>query len=164
MDLSQLLLKYLPFAILCGVGYFVWTSNRRQRIAVLLTWLLPGAGHWWLGHRARAKFVAACIIPMFFAGLVLAEFLNVSPLDRHTVWGIAQIPGGLLTVLTWLGTMSLKVTEPNDLYLVGSLYTGSACLLNLIAMCDVWDLSEHAAEESVPSQNAPAAPSVEEPA
>ena len=167
MAFSETVLKLAPVLIAAAVAYFIKVSNRRQRLAVLFTWLFPGAGHFWLGHKTRGRFVAACIVPMFLTGLVLAGFLNVSPMDRHPVWGLAQAPGGLLTLVAWLATLSLKVTSANDYYLVGSLYTGSACLLNLVVMCDVWDLAGQAKEpaDAAPAAAAAAAPAAgEEPA
>lgn len=161
MTFSELILNLVPVLIAAGVAYFVWKSNARQRIAVLLAWVFPGAGHWWLGHRSRAKFFAFCLVPTFLAGMALSGFLNVSPVDRHPIWGLAQIPGGVLTLVAWLATMSLRVTSENDFYLIGCLYTGSACLLNLIAMCDVWDLAESRDEKSAPSTEAAPAPAEE---
>ncbi|MAE96257.1 MAG: hypothetical protein CL910_16515 [Deltaproteobacteria bacterium] len=142
MILGELLLNFVPIALIGGLAYFVYKSNRQQRFAVLLAWAFPGAGHWWLGHRARAKYFAAFLVPMFLVGMILAGFLNISPFDRHPIWGLAQLPGGLLTLVGWLATTGLEQTTKNDFYYIGCLYSGSACLLNLLAMCDVWDLAE----------------------
>ncbi|MEE2713625.1 MAG: DUF6677 family protein [Planctomycetota bacterium] len=142
MTFSEVILNLFPVFIAAGVAYFLWKSNARQRIAVVLAWAFPGAGHWWLGHQNRAKFFAFCLVPTFLAGMALSGFLNISPIERHPIWALAQAPGGLMTLVAWLATMSLKVTSANDYYLIGCLYSGSACLLNLIAMCDVWDLAE----------------------
>ena len=154
MSVSELILNLVPVLIAAAVAYFVWKSNRRQRIGILLGWLFPGAGHWWLGHKDRAKFFAALLVPTFLAGMAIAGFLNVSPSDRHPIWGLAQIPGGLMTLIAWGATLSMEVTQHNDYYFVGCLYTGSACLLNLIALCDIWDLGEDEADAA--SRVAPA--------
>jgi hypothetical protein len=143
MSLGELLLKMGPVLVAGAIAYFIYASNPRQRTSVFLAWLVPGLGHWWAGHRSRAMYFAACLIPTFFIGLILADFRNISPFDRHPIWGLAQLPGGLLTALTWLATNTLKGVD-NPAYHVGCLYTGSACLLNIIAMCDVWDLTEKA--------------------
>jgi hypothetical protein len=156
MTFSETILELLPVFVAAGVAYFLWKSNPRQRIAVLLTWAFPGAGHWWLGHKTRAKFLALCLVSTFLAGMALAGFLNVSPFDRHPIWKLAQAPGGLMAVVAWLATMSLKVTSANDYYLIGCLYSGSACLLNLIAMCDVWDLAGTPATDTTATATDPA--------
>lgn len=159
MTFSELIVNLVPVLIVAAVAYFVWKSNRRQRIGVLLGWLFPGAGHWYLGHKDRAKFFAGLLVPTFIVGMIIAGFVNVSPTERHPIWGLAQLPGGLLTLVAWLSTMSLKVTSQNDYFLIGCLYTGSACLLNLIALCDVWDLGE--GEEETGARDETAAPAEE---
>ena len=166
MTFSELILNLVPVLIAAAVAYFVWKSNRRQRTAVLIGWLFPGAGHWYLGHKDRARFFAGLLVPIFLIGLAISGFAAVSPTDRHPIWGLAQMPGGLLTLVAWLATMGVKVTSTSDLYGIGCLYTGSACLLNLIALCDVWDLGE--GEEPEPESETEALademPSNEEPA
>ena len=140
MDLVKLLFTLFPVALVAGVVYFIAKSNRRQRIAVALTLVFPGLGHFWLGHRPRAYVFAVVIVPLFLAGMVLADFRNVSP-DRHPIWALAQIPGGLLSVIAWIATRTLHLARDNPYYPIGCLYTGAACLLNVVTSCDVWDLA-----------------------
>ena len=40
-------------------------------LVALAGWLVPGAGYWLLGHRARAIIVAATIITLFLAGTLI---------------------------------------------------------------------------------------------
>jgi hypothetical protein len=154
MNLGVLLIKLGPILVAAAIAYFLYCSDRRQRIAVLLAWLFPGLGHWWIGARSRAILFAATLVPLFIAGLVISDFLSVSPFERHPIWGLAQLPGGLMTAITWLATSGLVITRDNPYYGVGLLYTGSACLLNLLAMCDVWDLTEPAARREKREQKA----------
>lgn len=156
--MAKLLINLIPVFVVAGVVWFFKTSNRRQRIAVGLTLLVPGLGHRYLGLRSRALLFGGIIIPLFLLGLVLADFCNVSPFDRHPIWGIAQIPGGLMTLIAWLSTMSLELGGENPYYQVGCLYTGTACLLNVLSACDAWDLGAESEEETpdLPSEELPA--------
>lgn len=147
MNLALLAQKGAPLVVLAGLLYFLARANPRQRVAVLLTWVLPGLGHWKIGRKDRALWFGGLIIGLFLLGLVLAKFLCVSPFDRHPIWAIAQAPGGFLVVLTWLATRGLYLTSDNPTYTVGCLYVGVACLLNLVAMCDAWDLTEAPAKK-----------------
>jgi hypothetical protein len=74
-------------------------------------------------------------------GLLLGKFAIISPFDRHPIWGIAQIPGGLMSDFGWLIAGKAEV---NSLYNIACLYAGSACLLNIVALCDAWDLAGEA--------------------
>lgn len=142
MNLGELLLDYFWILLVAAGAYFLYTSNRRQRTAVVLALLFPGAGHLWIGRRQRGLLLGGIMVALFVAGMAMADFRNISPFERHPIWGIAQIPGGLMTVVAWLATSSLKVVRENPLADVGALYSGVACLLNLVAACDVWDLTE----------------------
>lgn len=141
-SLGQVVIEFMPVFIAGALALFIHFSNPRQRLGVALTFIAPGVGHWFLGHRSRALFFAGLIVPTFLLGMALAGFTNVSPFDRHPIWGIAQLPGGLLSVAAWLATSPLKISADNPYYQVGCLFTGSACLLNILVMCDIWDLEE----------------------
>lgn len=139
--LGPLALKLLP--VLAGIG-FLWiilSANPLQRKALLGAWLVPGLGHWLLGRKDRALFFAATLIPVFVTGLILGDFATVSPFDRHPIWGLAQLPGGLMTALAALLTKGANIEAADVFYSTAQLYTGAACLLNILAMCDVHDLA-----------------------
>ena len=147
--MAKLLINLSPILLVAGLVWFFKTSNRRQRIAVALTLVLPGLGHLFLGYRRRGLLFGAVIIPLFIAGLALGEFCCISPFDRHPIWGIAQIPGGLMTLITWVSTLGLKAGGDNPYYHIGCLYAGTACLLNVLTACDAWDLGD----ASLPARN-----------
>jgi len=125
-----------------GAVWFLLTADPSQRKPFLLGWLVPGLGHWIVGQRRRALFFAVQIVGLFLAGLVLSDFRCVSPFDRHPIWAITQIPGGILTIVTAGLTATLHIERDNPTYAVGCLYVGVACLMNLVALCDLYDLTE----------------------
>ncbi len=129
-------------ALLLCAGFAVWflvQSDPRQRIAVFLGWLVPGAGHLYLGRRDRALFLGCLVIGTFVAGMVIADFCNISPFDRHPIWGIAQLFGGLMSGGAALATSHLMREGDNPYYFIGCLYSGVACLMNLLVMIDAYD-------------------------
>lgn len=139
--LGPIVLQLAPFAVAAALLWLVVSSSPLQRKALLLAWLVPGLGHLVVGRRDRALCFAALLIPTFIAGLCLGSFATVSPFDRHPVWGLAQIPGGLLTLITALTTQGVRIPVEDTVYATGTLYTGAACLLNILALCDVYDLA-----------------------
>jgi uncharacterized protein DUF6677 len=135
---TALLLAALTVGML---AYFAFQSTPRQRRAVLLGWLLPGLGHWSIGQTRRGLVLGSLILVTFLVGLILADFRNISPFDRHPIWGLAHLFGGIVAALTALITQGLHIESENPFYNVGCLYSGVAALLNILAMVDAWDLA-----------------------
>jgi hypothetical protein len=142
VELQKLIAWAGPLLYVAGAAWFVAASDRSQRKPVLLGWLLPGLGHWVIGQKPRALFFGIQIVTLFLAGLILSDFRCVSPFDRHPIWALTQIPGGALTLVTALVTAGLDIERDNPTYSAGCLYVGVACLLNLVALCDLYDLTE----------------------
>ncbi len=140
MGLQRLILWLGPLLYVAGAAWFAVHSTPRQRRAVLWTWVLPGLGHWRAGFRSRGVFFGVQLLGLFIVGLWLSDFRCISPFDRHPIWALLQIPSLVPTALTTILTSSLRITADNPLYQAGCLYAGVACLLNLVAMCDVYDL------------------------
>lgn len=128
-----------PIVAIVLLTRFISTTNSKQRLAVILGWLVPGLGHLFLGQKSRGLFLGGIIIGTFLAGMVITDFRNISPFDRHPIWGIAHAFGGLMTGLATLLTKDLMILGDNPYYPVGCLYSGTASLLNILAMIDVYD-------------------------
>lgn len=106
-------------------------------LPVVLAWLVPGAGHLKIGRLWPGVFTFAAILPLYVAGMSLAGFENVS-WERHPVWFWAvHVFGGFLTGAAALLTRHVSPPFMPDRS-VGELFTGVACLLNVVAIADVW--------------------------
>ncbi len=68
-------------------------SNTKDYIALVLGWLVPGAGHIMLGDRKRGIIFLVFIHLLFFAGLLLG---GIRALDRprQQLWDYAQMAAG----------------------------------------------------------------------
>jgi hypothetical protein len=148
VELQKLVVWIGPLLFAVGALYFVAVSDRGQRLPILLGWLVPGLGHWKIGQKARGMFFGVPLVALFLAGLLLSDFRCVSPFDRHPIWALTQIPGGALTIVTAALTSSLTIQRDNSYYSAGCLYVAVACLLNLVALCDLYDLTEPEAKRS----------------
>lgn len=136
------------------VAWFIIEAKPRVRVAVLLAFLFPGAGHLYLGRRPRAFFLGGMVLATFLAGMAIADFRNIS-LDRHPVWALAHAFGGLMSAIAGLSTRNLMIEGSDPLYPVGCLYSGVACLMNMLVMIDAYDLARKDAVEAATSPSSP---------
>jgi len=116
----------------------------RTMTAIVLAFLLPGAGHFYLGKRARAIGFFCVIVFLFVVGLSIDGELYT--------W--ARSGGSFLRVLASLGSMGSGVLYfiaallgfhgdmTSITYEYGSAFTVTAGLMNLLLMLDVYDISE----------------------
>jgi len=111
--------------------------------AALLAWLIPGAGHFYLGLRKRAVLLFVCIEVTFFIGLYIGTVRIVDP-TQSLLWFLAQVFAGLNTIVARIVAAQLQGPYADSgallirdwSYYMGVLYTGVAGLLNLLAIFD----------------------------
>ena len=109
---------------------------------VLWGWFLPGAGHWILGKRRRAKYLGGAVIGLFALGEILGNLENVSLFD-HWLAFLGQILVGLPTILCLLLFPALAPGEYiHDPRLVelGLILTVIAGALNVLITADAYHL------------------------
>lgn len=112
-------------------------------LAAILAWLVPGAGHLYLGLRKRAILIFLAIELTFFIGLYIGTLRIVDP-AQSMFWFLAQIFAGLNTIVAHLLGANLPgpYADSSTLlvydwsYNMAVLYTGVAGLLNLLAVFD----------------------------
>jgi hypothetical protein len=124
------------------------TSERAPRsphLAAVLAWLVPGAGHVYLGRRPRGAAFFALVLLSLIIGCTLD-----GNLDR-------QLGGSPLTTLRTLACMGMglpyfllrfAVGYSGDIlaagYEYGSAFILSAGLMNLLLVLDAWDIARGA--------------------
>ena len=118
--------------------------SARAITAMVLAYLVPGAGHFYLGKRGRtvAFFVIVCL--MFAIGIAIDG-------DLYTV---VRTGGSLLRFLAGLGSMgggilyfvAVAMGVHGDVtsitYEHGTAFTITAGLMNLLLMLDAYDIAE----------------------
>ena len=142
----------------------------RIAVACLLAWLLPGAGHWYLGRRARAAMFF-CLVTVSF---LLGSFLHgrFSVLERRqpflsALQVVACIGSGPVEIVARTAVygfpvyrmplednlypgeirrprtpVGLKLRARNEAYdsAYGTAYLWAAGLMNLLLILDVFDI------------------------
>ena len=116
--------------------------NKRTVTAIVLAFLVPGAGHFYLGRRARAVGFFLIILFMFVIGLMIDGRL-------YTVQ-----EGNVLSLLATLGSMGAGLPyfiarhfgDFGDVRSIpfeyGSAFTLTAGLMNLLLVLDSFDIAE----------------------
>ena len=118
--------------------------NKRSIFAMVLAYLVPGAGHFYLGYRGRALAFFAIVVLMFVIGLSI----------DGNLYTIRESGRALLKVLASLGSMGAgilyfvgrAVGDHGDVtsmtYEYGTTFTLTAGLMNLLLVLDCFDISE----------------------
>jgi len=124
--------------------------KKNPALTLLFAWLLPGAGHWYIGQRVKGVLFCFLLIMMFTLGVLLAEggCVDAKPLGMlRAVFGDADLgrhpyafllqmcegaPAVTALVLT-AGTPEPPASKLNDF---GMLLTLIAGALNVLLVAD----------------------------
>lgn len=124
-----------------------------RMVAVVMAWLVPGAGHLVLGKRGRALLFFVTITGAFVFGLMLNGHLywptpdpaSAFGFDLITVlWFFAQIGSGLCYVVSYalgLGTVPIPQAAASPTFEYGNTFMFLAGLLNYLVVHDAFDIA-----------------------
>jgi hypothetical protein len=117
--------------------------SARAVTSMILAWLVPGAGHFYLGRRGRAIAFFAIIVCLFVIGISIDGAL----------YTLASTHGSLLKVLASFASMgsgllyflAQQIGAPGNIvsatFEYGSMFTLTAGLMNLLLVLDCYDLA-----------------------
>jgi TM2 domain-containing membrane protein YozV len=109
--------------------------------AALVSWLVPGAGHWLLGQRSKGLLLLGSIVFLFVLGLVFSGFTGTDRAQLYWWWA-GQIFFGGGTVAATMALGPLHVTETKTFVDLGITLLTVAGLMNLIVIVDAYSLAE----------------------
>ncbi len=68
-----------------------------QPLAAILAWVVPGAGHFYLGHKRRAVLIFAGVLGLFASGLFIG---GIGSVDRREnfFWYLGEVLAGPVTL------------------------------------------------------------------
>jgi TM2 domain-containing membrane protein YozV len=117
--------------------------KRRAFVAMALAFLIPGAGHFYLGRRARALAFFTIVTLMFVTGLAVDGSLYTLGESRGQLLArVATLASMGSGALYFLGNL---FGPPGDIgratYEYGRTFTLTAGLMNLLLVLDCWDLA-----------------------
>lgn len=132
----------------------------RAPIAGILGWLLPGAGHLFIGERTRGIIIMAVIAVTFWSGVAIGGVKNTVNCSDRKLWFAGQICAGghALVAMAW----SKRIPDPQKLLVaygraedVSVVYTAICGMLNVLVIFDVLVRAEHLTV-AVPERGPPA--------
>lgn len=120
----------------------------------ILGWLVPGLGHLWIGERVRGWIILVTIGLTFWAGIVIGGVRGT--VDPGRLWFVAQVTGGGHTIVAfYLGQQAQRSLAQSGRPVaaqaissrwqgaeIGTVYTGVAGLLNVLAILDALGRAE----------------------
>ncbi len=116
--------------------------NARTGIAMLLAFLVPGAGHFYLGRRARAAAFFLNVIFMFVVGVSIDGQLYT--IQKGNILSLLATLGSMGAGLLYFVARALgpfgDVTSITFEY--GTAFILTAGLMNLVLVLDVFDIAE----------------------
>lgn len=115
-------------------------------VAVLLAWIVPGGGHFFLRRNTRGALISISVVVMFLLGVLMrGPLFQPQSGDMLTIliyWGgfISHLASGAL----YFVTVALGYTQPDvagHVHDYGAKFLVGAGLLNILAMVDVWEIA-----------------------
>ena len=114
---------------------------RNVWFALVLGWLLPGLGHFYLRRQAHGLFYAVVIGGLYALGVVISRNTAVN-LDIHPWYFFCQLLAGPVTpgLEAIRGHESVALGETIAVldHQTGVVYTALAGVLNLISLCELF--------------------------
>jgi hypothetical protein len=111
--------------------------------ACLLAWLVPGAGHIYLGRRAKGWIFLGAVCSLFALGVLLEARLEVHlGFDDilASLFSLAQMATGL--PYAFVRALGFKAGEPTAVtFEYGNTFTAVAGLLNILLILDAYDIA-----------------------
>lgn len=121
-------------------------SITRAPFVGLLSWLVPGLGHLFIGDRARGWILLVTITATFWTGVAVGGVTNTIDPTQRRLWFAAQMCSGGNTVLAWAlrGAIERRPKPDGPVIAtghwmstdIGMHYSGIAGLLNLLVILD----------------------------
>jgi hypothetical protein len=116
----------------------------RTFFAVLLAYLVPGAGHLFLGRRARAITFFCIVVLMFLIGITIDGDLYTLGHSNGSILRLLAALGSLgAGVMYWIAAgMGVHGDVTSITFEHGTAFTITAGLMNLLLMLDVFDIAQ----------------------
>ena len=115
-------------------------------VPVLIGWVVPGGGHFYLKRTGRAAMILACVVLMFLIGLMLRGPL-FEPQSGDMLTMVIYYGGFFSHIATgalYFITVALGYNQPDvagHVHDYGAKFLVGAGMLNILAMVDAYEIA-----------------------
>jgi hypothetical protein len=125
-------------------------NNNRKIVSVILNWIIPGLGHWYIGERIRGMIFFISITLAYWIGIFIGGASSTVNIKTNTAWFFAQIFTGVYTIIALiLGSLPSAEASYSKTLDLSTIYTGVAGLLNILVIMDVVHREDHGRMEKI---------------
>lgn len=113
--------------------------GKNKLIAAILGWIIPGAGHWYLGKCGKALFFFLVLTATYISGLIMTGFHTASFHDNQ-FYAVGNFGSGatLILSMTVSGGIDIKA-EHASVSDTGYLYLCVVGLLNAVIVLTLYE-------------------------
>jgi hypothetical protein len=117
--------------------------TKRSALAMILAYLIPGAGHVFLGHRRRGLAFFFIVAVLFVMGLWLDGVLYTIANAQRQLLGVLAAIGSMGSGLIYVfGRMFGPLGDfKSSTFEYGRMFTLTAGLMNLLLVLDCFDIA-----------------------
>ncbi len=139
-------------------------ASYRLPLAMLLGWLVPGAGHLLIGEKSRGCIFLIAIALTFWTGVAIGGVKNTVNREQRTLWFLGQIGAGghTLATMAWSRYLQAEPDQtPESLIAYGRaeevsvVYTAICGMLNILILLDLSARLERSGSPAVPRRGPP---------
>ena len=126
-------------------------SPLRVPIAGVLAWVIPGAGHFFIGERGRGLIFMITIALTFWGGVAIGGVKNTVNPEERTLWFLGQACAGVhpFLAVAWSRHVELPAGADRARWVaygqmedISIVYTAIAGFLNLLVILDALGRAE----------------------
>jgi len=126
-------------------------SLLRVLIAGVLAWIMPGAGHFFIGERARGLVFMITIALTFWGGVAIGGVKNTVNPQERALWFLGQACAGVHPFLAIAWSRRVEIPSGADrarwiaygqMEDISIVYTAIAGMLNVLVILDVLGRAE----------------------
>jgi len=120
--------------------------------ALLLSWLFPGAGHWYIARPGRALLYCAAVVGVFAIGLVMGGLSTVSVAGHKWAFLLQVFDGPITLATSLLGHPDIaakfgykaatSMPPPSRMADLGLTCTLVSAAFNILVMADAYYLAD----------------------
>jgi hypothetical protein len=127
-------------------------SPLRVPIVAVLAWVMPGAGHFFIGERSRGLIFMITIALTFWGGVAIGGVKNTVNPQERSWWFLGQVCAGVhpFLAIAWSRHVEIPAGADRARWIaygqmedISIVYTAIAGMLNVLVILDVLARAEH---------------------